>query len=83
MQPNMCLCPRYKLLWLRHVREKKGWGDEQVQRFIVRNYDLTMKWIVLPESELLQVRQRGVGRDKGWTFLTQGRCTSDRGLTYI
>ena len=23
----------YRLLWLRHVREKKGWTDEQVNKF--------------------------------------------------
>jgi hypothetical protein len=55
-----CTAPhRYKLLWLRHVRENKGWSDEQLQKFIVRNYDLTLKMIILPESEEMLVRGRG------------------------
>ena len=45
----------YRLLWLRHVREKKGWTDEQVDKFIVRNHELTMKWIRLPKTDQLEV----------------------------
>jgi len=45
----------YRLLWLRHVREKKKWTDEQVDKFIVRNHELTMKWIRLPKTDQLEV----------------------------
>ena len=45
----------YRLLWLRHVREKKKWTDEQVDKFIVRNHELTMKWIRLPKTDHLEV----------------------------
>ena len=45
----------YKTLWLRHVREDKKWGDKQVERFIERNYDMTMRRIELPEDDRLVV----------------------------
>ena len=45
----------YRLLWLRHVKEKKKWTDEQVDKFIVRNHELTMKWIRLPKTDQLEV----------------------------
>ena len=45
----------YKLLWLRHVTEDKKWGKRQVERFIERNYDMTMRRIELPQDDCLQV----------------------------
>ena len=46
----------YKLLWLRHVRSEKKWGDKDVERFLERNYDMTMKRIELPlETDTLMV----------------------------
>ena len=45
----------YRLLWLRHVRETKHWTEEAVQRYIERNYDMTMKRIVLPSEDTLVV----------------------------
>ena len=45
----------YRLLWLRHVRENKGWGQREIERYIERNYDLTMKRIELPDDDCLRV----------------------------
>ena len=45
----------YRMLWLRHVRQNKGWGQKQIERFIERNYDLTMKRIQLPDDDCLRV----------------------------
>ena len=46
----------YKLLWLRHVRTQKKWGDKDIARFLERNYDMTMKRIELPpETDTLIV----------------------------
>ena len=45
----------YKLLWLRHVRKTKNWSDMQVERYLERSYDMTMKRVVLPEEDHLQV----------------------------
>ena len=45
----------YRMLWLRHVRENKGWGQKEVERYIERNYDMTMKRIQLPDDDCLRV----------------------------
>ena len=45
----------YRMLWLRHVRENKGWGQREIERYIERNYDLTMKRIELPDDDCLRV----------------------------
>ena len=45
----------YKQLWLKHVRQDKRWGDKEIQRFLERNLDMTMKRIELPEEEDLLV----------------------------
>ena len=45
----------YKRLWLQHVRQDKRWGDKEIQRFLERNYDMTMKKIELPDEGQLCV----------------------------
>ena len=45
----------YKLLWLRHVRMTKKWSDREVERYLERSYDMTMRRIVLPVEDDLHV----------------------------
>ena len=45
----------YKQLWLKHVRQDKKWGDKEIQTFLDRNYDMTMKKIELPSESALHV----------------------------
>ena len=47
--------PWYRMLWVRHVRENKGWGQKEIERYIERNYDMTMKRIQLPDDDCLRV----------------------------